>query len=79
MLFGKRMRSALVVIEVLAGILMTGAILLQQRGSGIGTTFGGGGHLYAVRRGAEKVLFVATIVLAVTFFASAIALTLLSA
>jgi protein translocase SecG subunit len=56
---------------------MMAAILLQQRGSGIGSTFGGGGHLYSVRRGAEKVLFIATIILAVVFFASAIALVLL--
>ncbi len=72
------MRLALTTLEVLSGSLMIAAILLQQRGSGLGNTFGGGGQLYAVRRGAEKALFTATIILSVIFFASGIGLTLLS-
>lgn len=72
------MRLALTTLEVLSGSLMIAAILLQQRGSGLGNAFGGGGQLYAVRRGAEKVLFTATIILAVIFFASGIGLTVLS-
>ncbi len=72
------MRTLFIALEIISGILMVAAILLQQRGSGIGSTFGGGGHLYAVRRGAEKFLYVGTIVLSVVFFASAIALTLLA-
>lgn len=72
------MRLALTTLEVLSGSLMIAAILLQQRGSGLGNAFGGGGQLYAVRRGAEKALFTATIILAVIFFASGIGLTVLS-
>ena len=72
------MRLALTTLEVLSGSLMIAAILLQQRGSGLGSAFGGGGQLYAVRRGAEKVLFTATIIFTIIFFASGIGLTLLS-
>lgn len=72
------MHTALMSSQIISGILMIAAILLQQRGSGLGDAFGGGGHLYAVRRGAEKALFTATIMLAVIFFSSGIGLTLIS-
>ena len=71
------MRILFTVLEVASGTLLVVAVLLQQRGSGIGMAFGGGGHLYSVRRGAERVLFIGTTVLAVAFFASALGLTLL--
>jgi protein translocase SecG subunit len=44
------------------------AILLQNRGTGLGSAFGGtGGGVYLTKRGLEKKLFVATIVLAIIF------------
>ena len=50
------------------------SILLQQRGAGgSAITGGGGGGAYYAKRGFEKTLFYATIVLAVIFVASAIA------
>ena len=42
-------------------------ILLQQRGGGLSSTFGGGMMEYSTRRGAEKMVFYATIVLTVLF------------
>lgn len=49
-------------------VLLSGAILMQQKGTGIGGAFGGGGaEVYSAKRGAEKVLFNITIVLAVLF------------
>jgi len=48
------------------------AILMQQRGSGLGMAFGGEGNVYRSRRGIEKILFVATIVVAVLFCLTAI-------
>ena len=52
---------------VLAALLII-TILLQQRGAGLSGTFGGEGNVYSTRRGIEKIIFVATIVLAVLFF-----------
>lgn len=54
---------------------MLGAvILLQQQGSGLSGAFGGGeSEFYHTKRGAEKFLFIATIVLAVLFFGAALA------
>lgn len=51
---------------VVCGLLIT-VILLQQRGSSLGGSFGGGGASYFVRRGFEKILFIATIVLSILF------------
>ena len=55
---------------VISGLLVT-VILLQQRGSGLGDAFGGGGSVYRSKRGLERTLHQATIVLAVLFVAGA--------
>jgi len=43
------------------------AVLFQQQGSGLSSTFGGSGLEYSTKRGAEKFFFYATIVLAILF------------
>lgn len=50
----------------LAFLLVVG-ILLQQRGAGLSSTFGGSGVGYSTKRGAEKVIFQATVIIAVLF------------
>lgn len=57
---------------ILAPLLMV-AILMQNRGSGLGTAFGGEGNVYRTKRGIEKFLFVGTIVISVLFFGVAFA------
>ncbi|MDO8495856.1 MAG: preprotein translocase subunit SecG [bacterium] len=52
-------------------------ILLQQRGGGLSSTFGGGMMEYSTRRGAEKMVFYATIVLTVLFLGISVARLLL--
>ncbi len=60
---------ALNILQIITGILMVTAILMQQTGSGLGSAFGGGGAVYKTKkRGAEKFLFTATIILAILFF-----------
>lgn len=60
---------------VMAGsaVLMVLAILLQQRGATLGAGFGSSGELYTTRRGLDKNLFEATIVLGVLFILSILA------
>ncbi len=54
--------------QLAISLIMVGAILLQQRGAGVGGAFGGGdGFGYSSRRGAEKYMFMATVVIAVLF------------
>ena len=56
------------IIQIVVASLLMVAILLQNRGTGLGSAFGGtGGGVYLTKRGLEKKLFVATIVLAVIF------------
>ena len=55
----------------LAFLLVIG-ILLQQRGAGLSSTFGGSGVGYSTKRGAEKTIFHATIVIAVLFIITCI-------
>lgn len=56
---------------ILAALLII-AILLQQRGTGLSGAFGGSGTTYSTRRGAEKIIFIATIVLIVLFLSISI-------
>ncbi|MBI4138873.1 preprotein translocase subunit SecG [Candidatus Uhrbacteria bacterium] len=60
------------IIQIALSILMITAILLQQRGSGLGAAFGGEGNVFRTKRGVEKGLFYVTIGLAVLFFVTAI-------
>ena len=66
--------TILSVIQIIISILLVVTILLQQKGSGAGSAFGGsGGASYHTMRGFEKILFIATIVLGVIFVLSAVA------
>lgn len=67
------MRNLLLWAQVGVSVLLVGAILLQQKGVGLGSAFGGSGQIYRSRRGLEKGLFGVTIALAVLFVLGAIA------
>ena len=67
------MQQVISFVQILLSVLLVGAILLQQRGASLGSSFGGSGSSYGSRRGLEKTLFIATIMLGVLFFATAIA------
>ncbi|MFH1145964.1 MAG: preprotein translocase subunit SecG [bacterium] len=56
--------------QVIISILLVIAILLQQKGSGLGIAFGGDDSVYRTKRGVEKGLFVFTIILAFLFLLS---------
>jgi preprotein translocase subunit SecG len=58
------------IVTVGSAVLLVASILLQQRGASLGAGFGGSGELYTTRRGLDKNLFEATIVLAVIFVLS---------
>ena len=58
----------LITTEVILSVLLTLSILLQHRASGLSATFGGSGATYIQRRGAERVIFRASIIMGVLFF-----------
>lgn len=65
------MRSLLIAQAVVA-ILLTISILLQNRGAGLGSTFGGDFGGYYTKRGMEKFLLYATVAFALVFFVLAV-------
>ncbi len=60
-------------ITIASAVLMIVSILLQQRGASLGAGFGSSGELYTTRRGLDKSLYQATIVLALIFVLSILA------
>jgi len=52
---------------LLTCIGLIAAVLLQSRGAGLGSTFGGESSVYRSRRGVEKRLYQFTIILALLF------------
>lgn len=65
-------QKIITIVQLASAILLITSILLQQRGSGLSETFGGAGGAYSTRRGLEKSLLIATIVLAVVFLLSSV-------
>ncbi|HKL16939.1 MAG TPA: preprotein translocase subunit SecG [Patescibacteria group bacterium] len=61
--------TTLSIAQIVVSILLIIGILMQSRGGGLSSMFGGGGggDAYRTKRGAEKFIFRATIVLAVLF------------
>ena len=61
------MRNLLLWLQIAVSVLLVTAILLQQKGVGLGAAFGGSGQIYRSKRVLEKGLFIGTIILAVLF------------
>ncbi len=69
------MKSLLPYVQVILSVLLVAAILLQRTGAQVGGAFGGGDNFssaFHTRRGAEKGLFIITIVIALLFAVSAL-------
>ncbi len=67
------MQATLMVVQLILSILLALSILVQQRSSGLSATFGGTGGFHASKRGAEKFLEQATLILAILFICNSIA------
>ncbi len=65
--------TVLKIALVFISIGLTIAILLQSRSAGLGGSFGGGSDGFHVRRGSEKRIWQATVVLASLFLLTAFA------
>jgi preprotein translocase subunit SecG len=66
------MRNLFNSLTVVSAILLVLFVLIQSRGQSLGATFGGDTNFYRSKRGAEAVIFNATIVFAVIFVLSVI-------
>lgn len=66
------MLRVLAPIQMVVSVALILVILLQARGTGLGSSWGGQGVSYHSKRGMEKILFVATVVLAILFLCSSL-------
>ena len=69
------MKNFLIIIETAVSVLLIASILLQVKGTGLSSSFGGGGEFYSSRRGVEKIVLYGTVALGVLF--AVVSLTLL--
>ncbi len=61
------------IVQILVAIFLVVFILVQQRGTAMGSAFGGdGGSFYGTRRGVQKQLYWGTIFLSILFIGLAL-------
>jgi preprotein translocase subunit SecG len=70
------MKDVILIIQVVISILLMILILTQNKDGGLSAMMGGGQSFQSVKRGAEKVIFRATIVLAAAFMVNALLIAL---
>jgi len=80
MTLGGFLPQILPIVQVVLSVLLIGSILLQQTGASMGGAFGGDNFsaAYHTRRGSEKTLFYASIVLGALFALSSFVALLLN-
>ena len=66
------MENTLNIIQIVLAVALIIVILLQNKGTGLGSIMGGDGNVYRTKRGFEKTLFYSTIVISIAFFGTAI-------
>ena len=62
------MKTFILILQIVVSVLLIIVILLQSKGTGLGTAFGGGSQVYRSKRGIEKLFTYITIGLVVLFF-----------
>jgi preprotein translocase subunit SecG len=65
------MKIALLTIHIIITVMLIALILMQNSKGGL-QSGAGGGEMYRSRRGAERIVFIATIVTAALFFVTSI-------
>lgn len=66
------MHNFFLITEIILGIALIILIVLQSKGTGLGSTFGGDMGFYGTKRGAEKILFIMTIIVSFLFLLMAL-------
>ncbi|MDO9334396.1 MAG: preprotein translocase subunit SecG [Dehalococcoidales bacterium] len=67
------MHTALNIVQIVISVLLIIVILFQVKGGGIGGIFGQADSVYRTKRGVERWLFWATIILSAIFIILALA------
>lgn len=61
------MNQILFYSQIIVSVILVILIILQQRGTALGAGFGGGGEVYSTKRGIQKKIYYATIVVSAIF------------
>ncbi len=67
------MKNVLLLVNIILSALIVVLILIQGRGAGLGSAWGGGGELFQTRRGIEKFTLRLTVILIIIFFLVSVA------
>ena len=70
------MNTVLTVLQAVFAVLTILTILLQGRGSGLGSAFGDSTSFVHTKRGAEKFIFIASILFSIAFLAISLVIAL---
>ncbi len=62
------MRNLVLISSIVISIAVVALILMQGKGAGLGSAWGGGGELFQTRRGIEKLTIRLTVAFALLFF-----------
>ena len=62
------MKNVLLLVNIILSVIVAILILLQGRGAGLGSAWGGGGETFQTRRGIEKFSLRLTVILIIIFF-----------
>ena len=65
--YNTNMSQTIAIIQVVLAVAIIGLILMQNKGAGLSSTFGGGNEVYLTKRGIEKWVINATVILIATF------------
>jgi protein translocase SecG subunit len=74
----KNLAYILTIVDMVIMVALVISVSLQNKSSGLSNVFGGGGNVVSTRRGSEKWLFYATIVLGILFAGLSLTIVLLS-
>jgi preprotein translocase subunit SecG len=64
--------NIITITQMILGILLIILVLLQAKGTGLGSSFGGDMGFYRTKRGFEKLLFNGTIVVVALFIITSV-------
>ncbi len=62
------MKNIINILNIIISIVIVTLVLIQGKGAGLGSAWGGSGEMYQTRRGVEKVTLQLTVALIVVFF-----------
>jgi preprotein translocase subunit SecG len=61
------MKSFLLILNIVLSVLIIIFILVQGKGAGLGSAWGGGGEMFQTRRGMEKIILWLTMIFIAIF------------